>query len=82
MDSSTWNINTQHIFVIIALVTQALFNHYGINITTKLTDFSGYLIFALTVVFVIALVRLLACGAGFLTPCRLSPTTRVSRAAT
>ena len=55
MDSSTWNINTQHIFVIIVLVTQALFNHYGINITTKLTDFSGYLIFALTVVLVIAL---------------------------
>ena len=55
MDSSTWNINTQHIFVIIVLITQALFNHYGINITTKLTDFSGYLIFALTVVLVIAL---------------------------
>jgi len=55
MDSATWNINTQHIFVILALVTQALFNHYGINITTKLTDFSGYLILALTVIFVIAL---------------------------
>jgi len=55
MDSSAWNINTQHIFVIIALVTQALFNHYGINVTTKLTDFSGYLILALTVIFVIAL---------------------------
>ncbi len=55
MDSSTWNINTQHIFVIIVLATQALFNHYGINLTTKLTDFSGYLIFVLTVVFVIAL---------------------------
>jgi len=55
MDSSTWNINTQHIFVIIVLATQALFNHYGINVTTKLTDFSGYLILALTVIFVIAL---------------------------
>ncbi len=54
-DSSTWTIWHQHIFVIIALVTQALFNHYGINVTTKLTDFSGYLILALTVVFVIAL---------------------------
>lgn len=54
-DSSTWTIMHQHIFVIIALVTQALFNHYGINLTTKLTDFSGYLILALTVVFVIAL---------------------------
>ena len=55
MDSSTWNINTQHIFVILALVSQALFNHYGINVTTKLTDLSGYLIFALTIVFIIAL---------------------------
>ena len=55
MDASLWNINTQHIFVIIVLITQALFNHYGINVTTKLTDFSGYLILALTVIFVIAL---------------------------
>jgi amino acid transporter len=55
MDASTWNINTQHIFVIIALVTQGLLNHYGINITTKVTDLSGYLIFALTIIFIIAL---------------------------
>jgi len=55
MDASTWTINHQHIFVIIALVTQALLNHYGINITTKVTDLSGYLIFALTIVFIIAL---------------------------
>jgi amino acid transporter len=54
-DSSTWTIWHQHVFVILALISQALFNHYGINITTKLTDFSGYLILALTVVFVIAL---------------------------
>src|SRR6185436_3594340 len=55
MDSATWNINTQHIFVILCLVTQGLLNHYGINVTTKVTDLSGYLIFALTIVFVIAL---------------------------
>ena len=55
MDASTWNINAQHIFVIIALITQALLNHYGINITTKVTDLSGYLIFALTIIFIIAL---------------------------
>jgi len=54
-DSSTWTIWHQHFFVILALISQALFNHYGINLTTKLTDFSGYLILALTVVFVIAL---------------------------
>jgi len=34
MDASTWTINTQHVFVIICLVTQGLLNHYGINITT------------------------------------------------
>ena len=55
MDSSTWNINTQHIFVSLALVTQGLLNHYGIGITTKVTDLSGYLIFALTIIFIIAL---------------------------
>ena len=55
MDATTWNINAQHTFVIIALVTQALLNHYGINITTKVTDLSGYLIFALTIIFIIAL---------------------------
>lgn len=55
MDATQWDINTQHIFVILALVTQALLNHFGINITTKVTDLSGYLIFILTIVFIIAL---------------------------
>ncbi len=55
MDASTWGINQQHIFVILALITQALLNHYGIDVTTKVTDLSGYLIFALTIVFIIAL---------------------------
>jgi amino acid transporter len=55
MDATTWNINAQHIFLILVLISQALFNHYGINITTKLTDLSGYLIFALTIIFIIAL---------------------------
>jgi len=55
MDATTWNINAQHIFVIIVLITQALLNHYGIKVTTKVTDLSGYLIFALTIIFVVAL---------------------------
>ena len=55
MDATTWGINQQHIFVIIVLISQALFNHYGINITTKLTDLSGYLIFVLVIIFIIAL---------------------------
>ncbi len=45
----------QHVFVIVVLISQALFNHYGIKTTTLLTDFSGYLIFALTIIFIISL---------------------------
>jgi amino acid transporter len=45
----------QHIFVLLALITQALINHYGIRLTTILTDLSGYLILILSVVFIIAL---------------------------
>jgi len=39
----------------IILLTQALFNHYGIDITTKLTDFSGYWIFAVSTLLTISL---------------------------
>src|SRR5258706_14224377 len=45
----------QHVFVIVVLISQALFNHYGIKTTSLLTDFSGYLIFALTIIFIISL---------------------------
>jgi amino acid transporter len=41
--------------MVVVLATQALLNHYGIDITTKLTDFSGYAILALTVVLIIVL---------------------------
>jgi amino acid transporter len=37
------------------LTLQGLINHYGIKLTTKLTDFSGYLIFLVTVVLIGAL---------------------------
>ena len=44
-------------FVIVALIvtTQALFNHFGIRVTTLLTDFSGYLIFATAIILTLAL---------------------------
>ena len=45
----------QMIFLIVVLTSQALLNHYGIDLTTKLTDFSGYAILALTVVLIIVL---------------------------
>lgn len=55
VDVSSWGATHQLVGVLILLVTQGLFNHYGIEITTKLTDFSGYLIFVVAAVLVIAL---------------------------
>ncbi len=45
----------QLIAVGVLLTSQGLINHYGIKLTTMLTDFSGYLIFAVAVVLVGAL---------------------------
>jgi amino acid transporter len=44
-------------FVAVGLITaaQALFNHRGIRLTTALTDFSGYLIFAVATVLTVTL---------------------------
>jgi len=55
VDVSSWGAVHQAVGVLLLLVTQGLFNHYGIDVTTKLTDFSGYLIFAIAAVLVIAL---------------------------
>ena len=41
-------------FVAVITAIQALFNHLGIKVTTILTDFSGYIIFATTAVLVVA----------------------------
>jgi amino acid transporter len=46
---------TQVIFVSTITILQALVNHFGIRLTTLLTDFSGYLIFAVTAILTIAL---------------------------
>jgi amino acid transporter len=55
VDVSTFGYWHQFFFVAFVMATQALLNHYGIGITTKLTDMSGYLIFALTIILIIAL---------------------------
>jgi amino acid transporter len=55
VDVSAWGPVHQAVGVGLLLITQGLFNHYGIELTTKLTDFSGYLIFAVAAVLVIAL---------------------------
>ena len=49
-DVSAWGFQEQVIGVVIITVTQALFNHFGIRITTALTDFSGYLILVVAVI--------------------------------
>ena len=45
----------QMVFLTVVLGSQAILNHYYINITTKLTDWSGYIILGLTVVLFVAL---------------------------
>jgi len=56
VDVSSWGTTHQAIGVALLLITQALLNHYGIELTTKLTDFSGYLIFVVAIVLVVALI--------------------------
>ena len=55
VDVSTFGYWHQFAFMAVVLTTQALLNHYGIDLTTKLTDFSGYAILALTVILIIVL---------------------------
>jgi amino acid transporter len=52
---SSWFAANEHLMVALILISQALLNHYWVKVTTWLTDFSGYLIFALTIVFIIVL---------------------------
>ena len=62
VDTSSWTAIHASIFVTIFAVTQALFNHFGIKITTMLTDFSGYLIFVVAIVLTLSM---LIWGASF-----------------
>ncbi len=52
MDSAWW---TQTIFITVITASQALLNHVGIRATTLLTDFSGYLIFAVALLLTLGL---------------------------
>ena len=60
-DVSAWGTQEQVIAVTLITVTQALVNHFGIKLTTLLTDFSGYLIFVVAIILTIAF---LTWGAG------------------
>lgn len=55
VDVSGWGYWHQVFGVLILVSTQALFNHFGIRLTTMLTDFSGYLIFGVAAVLTVAL---------------------------
>jgi amino acid transporter len=50
IDPSKLTLTDQIIGVSLITLSHALFNHYGIRVTTLLTDFSGYLILAVAVI--------------------------------
>ncbi len=56
---SSWGLKsdlpTQIVFVVLLTALQALINHLGIRLTSSLTDFSGYLIFGVSIVLIVAL---------------------------
>ncbi|MGB8601595.1 MAG: amino acid permease, partial [Rhizomicrobium sp.] len=54
-DTSAWGVKEQIIGICMIGVTQGLFNHFGIKLTTKLTDFSGYLIFTVAAAVTLAM---------------------------
>jgi amino acid transporter len=45
----------QTVFITVITISQAIINHFGIGLTTKLTDFSGYLIFAVSILLTVVL---------------------------
>lgn len=55
IDTSHWGYWQQFIAVALITVSQGLFNHVGIRVTTKLIDFSGYLIFGIAILLTIAM---------------------------
>ncbi len=55
VDVSGFGYWHQFFFMVVVLTAQSLLNHYGIEVTTKLTDFSGYFIFVLTIALIITL---------------------------
>jgi amino acid transporter len=74
IDPAQLGVSHQVIGVGVIAASQALFNHFGIRLTTALTDFSGYLIFALAVVLTLAMLL----AAPSLEPARLFAFTNMS----
>jgi len=55
IDTSSWGLAQQVVAVVLISVSQGLFNHLGIRVTTKLTDFSGYLILAVATALIVVM---------------------------
>ena len=54
-DVSSWTNTTMYIWVAVITAAQCLLNHFGIKLTTLLTDISGYLIFVIAILVTILL---------------------------
>jgi len=54
-DVSTWTNTTMFLWIAGLTIAQCALNHFGIKLTTMLTDFSGYLIFAITILLIVLL---------------------------
>ena len=54
-DVSTWTNTTMYIWVAGITAAQCLLNHFGIKLTTLLTDISGYLIFVISIILLVLL---------------------------
>jgi amino acid transporter len=52
-DVSGWGNWTQISFVVVMTALQAALNHFGIGLTSKLTDLAGYMILAVTVILIV-----------------------------
>ncbi len=74
VNTSSWGFEQQTIAVVLITLTQGLFNHFGIKTTTKLIDFSGYLI----LVFAVLLTGAMLYGAPHLDFSRLFSFTNFS----
>lgn len=74
INTSAWGFEQQTIAVVFITLAQALFNHFGIKTTTKLIDFSGYLI----LVFAVILTATMLYGAPHLDFARLVSFTNFS----
>ncbi|MBX7158177.1 MAG: amino acid permease [Verrucomicrobiae bacterium] len=58
VDPAGLTAHHQLLGVSLIIFSHALFNHYGIHVTTLLTDFSGYLIFAVSIVLTLTMLFL------------------------